>query len=143
MIELATVDHRAELLALKARTRARIDSRVAHVFESEPYEAHNLVVRYIVRYRKQLTRSGWKGMFYVGWRPVGENQICGWLEDIENGSRRFVPAWIKAQVDGGGHAGLGDALEAPAVHRAGADVDATMAACRGAEGPAVSSPVPD
>lgn len=103
-IELAVTDHRTELQRLKLATRVRVGAPGESDAEivSPMYEAFNLRIRYVMKNRAPGSRHPrWKGFFYVGWRPVGQNQIMGWLEGLENGNDRFVPAWIKEAAFGG------------------------------------------
>lgn len=79
-IELATSVH-DELLALKAATRERLTNPVealAGEIASEPYTVGGDTVRYILRWSFGLRNgSGWKGRWYVGWSPIGENALLG------------------------------------------------------------------
>jgi hypothetical protein len=149
-IELATIDHRGALLEMKAATRARIGNAGESTLEvaSGLYEGCGLQIRYLVKNRAAFAQGprrhgAWKGRWYVGWKPVGENQLFGILRNLENGTDRLLPTWVKTAAYGGGYTGLGEAIQAPAVHRAGADVDAAMAADQRAEGDPGPSPVPD
>lgn len=102
-IELAITDHRPELEKLKAATRARTETieGLNSLIESPVYEAHGLVIHYTMEWKVRGGRPGWKGRWFIGWRPVGENQLFGYLRGLESGDGRFVPAWVQEAAAGG------------------------------------------